>query len=165
MILEFKVKETEEKTLQETVQKALAQIEIKKYDAELKERGIPKERIRHYGFAFEGKKVLIVDVDSQCNSTSFFNLAPGCASLYELLASVYDEEAPEIKPESCIYPTEIGCSILPNVEEMAFIEAEFYKNESYIVALRERLREYATKEFDITLIDCPPQWGLSCIWR
>ena len=59
MILEFKVKETEEKTLQETVQKALAQIEIKKYDAELKERGIPKERIRHYGFAFEGKKVLI----------------------------------------------------------------------------------------------------------
>ena len=59
MILEFKVKETEEKTLQETVQKALAQIEIKKYDEELKERGIPKERIRHYGFAFEGKKVLI----------------------------------------------------------------------------------------------------------
>ena len=59
MILEFKVKETEEKTLQETVQKALAQIEIKKYDAELKERGISKERIRHYGFAFEGKKVLI----------------------------------------------------------------------------------------------------------
>ena len=40
-------------------QKALAQIEIKKYDAELKERGIPKERIRHYGVAFEGKKVLI----------------------------------------------------------------------------------------------------------
>lgn len=56
MILEFKVKETEEKTLQETVQKALAQIEIKKYDAELKERGIPKERIRHYGVAFEGKR-------------------------------------------------------------------------------------------------------------
>jgi chromosome partitioning protein len=42
---------------------------------------------------------------------------------------------------------------------MAFIEAEFYKNESYIVALRERLREYATKEFDITLIDCPPSMG------
>ena len=59
MILEFKVKETEEKTLQETVQKALAQIEIKKYFAELNEWGFPKERIRHYGFAFEGKKVLI----------------------------------------------------------------------------------------------------------
>ena len=55
-----------------------------------------------HALAMQGKKVLIVDVDSQCNSTSFFNLAPGCASLYELLASVYDEEAPEIKPESCI---------------------------------------------------------------
>ena len=34
-----------------------------------------------HALAMQGKKVLIVDVDSQCNSTSFFNLAPGCASL------------------------------------------------------------------------------------
>jgi len=37
----------------------LKQIEDKKYEAELLERGIPKERIRKYGFAFEGKEVLI----------------------------------------------------------------------------------------------------------
>ena len=30
-----------------------------RYDAELLARGIPKEKIRHYGFAFEGKNVLI----------------------------------------------------------------------------------------------------------
>ncbi|MEE1495284.1 MAG: AAA family ATPase [Anaerostipes hadrus] len=59
VILEFKVKESEEKTLEETVQMALAQIESKKYDAELLELGVSKEHIRHYGFAFEGKKVLI----------------------------------------------------------------------------------------------------------
>ena len=59
IILEFKVKESEEKTLEETVQMALAQIEAKKYDAELLELGVSKEHIRHYGFAFEGKKVLI----------------------------------------------------------------------------------------------------------
>ena len=59
IILEFKVKESEEKTLEETVQTALAQIESKKYDAELLELGVSKEHIRHYGFAFEGKKVLI----------------------------------------------------------------------------------------------------------
>ena len=59
IILEFKVKEAEEKTLEETVQMALAQIESKKYDAELLELGVSKEHIRHYGFAFEGKKVLI----------------------------------------------------------------------------------------------------------
>ena len=59
IILEFKVKESEEKTLEETVQTALVQIEAKKYDAELLELGVSKEHIRHYGFAFEGKKVLI----------------------------------------------------------------------------------------------------------
>ena len=37
------------------------QIEEKNYDAELIARGIEKDRIRHYGFAFEGKKVLIAE--------------------------------------------------------------------------------------------------------
>ncbi len=60
IILEFKVFDSyDESTLEETVQSALKQIEEKNYDAELLARGIEKERIRHYGFAFEGKKVLI----------------------------------------------------------------------------------------------------------
>ena len=60
IIIEFKVHEPEEETsLQDTVQSALAQISEKNYDAELLARGIPADRIRHYGFAFEGKKVLI----------------------------------------------------------------------------------------------------------
>ena len=60
IILEFKVYDPEdEATLKETVQSALAQIEEKQYAAQLVSRGIPAERIRSYGFAFEGKKVLI----------------------------------------------------------------------------------------------------------
>ena len=59
-ILEFKVRNPgKEKSLEETVQTALEQIETKQYDAELLARGIEKERIRHYGFAFDGKQVLI----------------------------------------------------------------------------------------------------------
>ena len=38
---------------------ALAQIEEKAYDAELTVRGIRSENVRLYGFAIEGKKVLI----------------------------------------------------------------------------------------------------------
>lgn len=60
IILEFKVyNSSREKNLEETVQCALDQIENKNYDAELITHGVKKENIRHYGFAFDGKKVLI----------------------------------------------------------------------------------------------------------
>ena len=62
IIMEFKVYDSyDESTLEDTAQSALRQIEEKNYDAELIARGIEKERIRHYGFAFEGKKVLIAE--------------------------------------------------------------------------------------------------------
>lgn len=60
IILEFKVyDEYEEKTLSDTVAAALDQIEEKQYEKVLLDIGVPKEKIRKYGFAFEGKKVLI----------------------------------------------------------------------------------------------------------
>ena len=59
-VLEFKVfNPRKEKTLEDTVSNALQQINEKDYDCELLSRGIQKENIFHYGFAFEGKKVLI----------------------------------------------------------------------------------------------------------
>ena len=60
IIIEFKVQDAEEeKELADTVKAALKQIEEKKYDTMLVEKGVPKEKIRSYGFAFRGKEVLI----------------------------------------------------------------------------------------------------------
>ncbi len=60
MILEFKVQDAEdEKELTDTVKAALEQIDKKKYAAYLIERGIPRDKIRKYGFAFCGNRVLI----------------------------------------------------------------------------------------------------------
>lgn len=57
LILEFKVvNHSIEKSLEQMVKSALRQIEGKKYDMELLKAGVKKENIRHYGFAFEGKK-------------------------------------------------------------------------------------------------------------
>ena len=60
IILEFKVRDNdEEKTLDETVKAALKQIDEQNYAAVLINEGVAEDKIKKYGFAFEGKKVLI----------------------------------------------------------------------------------------------------------
>ena len=60
VIMEFKVFDSEDEAeLADTAESALKQIEDKKYDTDLLQRGIPAENILKYGFAFEGEKCLI----------------------------------------------------------------------------------------------------------
>lgn len=60
VIMEFKVRDpSEEASLEDTSDAALKQIKDRRYGAALENRGISEERIRRYGFAFEGKEVLI----------------------------------------------------------------------------------------------------------
>ena len=59
ILMEFKVQDEHEKELSDTVHNTLQQIEEKGYQFSLIAKGIPEERIRKYGFAFCGKKVLI----------------------------------------------------------------------------------------------------------
>lgn len=59
-IMEFKVFDRErDENMKACVARALQQIEEKQYETELVADGIARERIRKYGFAFDGKKVLI----------------------------------------------------------------------------------------------------------
>lgn len=60
IILEFKVIDPEsEADLNATVNSALEQIRHKQYDAQLLAKGFRPDQIRAYGFAFQGKQVLI----------------------------------------------------------------------------------------------------------
>ena len=61
IIIEFKVlDDSEEKTLHDTANNAIKQITDMNYAAELMEKGLLAERIHFYGFAFQGKNVLIL---------------------------------------------------------------------------------------------------------
>jgi len=64
IIIEFKVFDPKkETTLEETAKRALEQIETKKYEIDLKARGI--ETVCKYGFAFRGKEVLIQKAEDE----------------------------------------------------------------------------------------------------
>ena len=60
-IIEFKVvnRNRGEKSLEDALENALKQIEENRYEQNLTDMNVPKENIVKYGFAFEGKKVLI----------------------------------------------------------------------------------------------------------
>ena len=64
IIIEFKVQGRRESDLTETVKNALRQIEEKQYEVSLAAKGIPSERIRKYGFAFQGKRVMIESAET-----------------------------------------------------------------------------------------------------
>jgi chromosome partitioning protein len=102
------------------------------------------------------KRVLVVDLDAQCNSTEIlFGAYPEHLknSLYDLLNP--DEK---IEPESAIYSTQYhGLSVLPNIAESAILGPRMIiHGEASLFLLRERLRTYALTKYDVTLIDCPP---------
>ncbi len=60
VIMEFKVMDSgTEASLAETAQAALKQLDEQQYEAALLCRGVSREKIRKYGFAFKGKEVLI----------------------------------------------------------------------------------------------------------
>ncbi|MCD8074432.1 MAG: PD-(D/E)XK nuclease domain-containing protein [Lachnospiraceae bacterium] len=64
IIIEFKVFDPKkETTLEETAKRALEQIETKKYEIDLKARGI--KTVCKYGFAFRGKEVLIQEAEDE----------------------------------------------------------------------------------------------------
>jgi chromosome partitioning protein len=112
-----------------------------------------------HALARRGRRVLVVDLDSQCNATSLL-IPPEQTperSLFDLLA----RDALAAPLGDYLQPTPYdGVFCLANVPQTASLEPEVIAGapDSY-ARLRRHLRDYALENFDVTLMDNPPNLG------
>ncbi|OEU53381.1 MAG: hypothetical protein BA871_08225 [Desulfuromonadales bacterium C00003096] len=109
-----------------------------------------------HALARAGNKVLVVDIDSQCNTTNILLDRDKIVrrNLYDLLKG-------DCRSDESILPTSYeNLYLLPNSSETATIEPELInKTPNSLYLLRERLRDFAISSFDYILIDNPPNLG------
>ncbi len=108
--------------------------------------------------AREGLRVLVIDLDSQCNATDL--LLPGgtfSATAFDLLNP--DQE--HIEPAACVYPSSIPrLDCLPNRHDSIYLEPQLIAlGPAGFRLLRSRLQPYLRQHYDLTLIDNPPNFG------
>jgi chromosome partitioning protein len=103
-----------------------------------------------------GKRVLVVDMDSQCNATDIL-INSRQHHIKNSLCDILNPEFGVVLAEA-IYSTQwLGLDILPNIPESAILGPKMIINGvDSLFTLRKCLRSYAAANYDLTIIDCPP---------
>ena len=103
----------------------------------------------------EGKKILLIDLDPQGNSTSGMGV-----SKKEIKNSVYDILINKTKPEDVIIKTKFkNIDFIPSNVELAGAEVEMISIKNRTFLLKEAV-EKVKENYDLILIDCPPSLGI-----
>lgn len=108
--------------------------------------------------AAKGKRILIVDIDPQGNSTSGIGI-----DKTSIDASIYDVLINSIAPEESVIETQIeNLHIIPSSVQLAGAEIELTSMEGRDLKLKKVIDKVRDK-FDYIFIDCPPSLGLLTI--
>lgn len=110
------------------------------------------------GLASLGKRVLLVDIDPQGNTTSGVGVNKA-----DVAYCIYDVLIEEIHPKEAIVETNIpGLHLIPATIQLAGAEIELVSTISREVRLKKSL-QMIKHEYDYILIDCPPSLGMLTI--
>lgn len=101
-----------------------------------------------------GKKVLLVDLDPQGNSTSGFGL-----SKRQMEHSVYNVIISDVPAADVVQSTEYGVDIIPSNIQLSGAGIELVSLERREARLRDGLID-VIKNYDYVFIDCPPSLDL-----
>ena len=107
-----------------------------------------------------GKRVLLIDADSQCNTTEFFGVEATSLNLASLLRNFRVGGWEAESPASCIRKTKYkNVDILPGDETLMDLDLSKAElgtvNTDVLRALVTSVREV----YDVVLIDCPPAFN------
>ena len=107
------------------------------------------------GLGIKGKKILIVDVDPQGNTTSGFGI-----NKKEVIYSSYNLITGDKPAEEIIKKTEFkGVDVIPSAMDLAGAEIELSSAENRETKLKNALAS-VRENYDYIFLDCPPSLGL-----
>lgn len=107
-----------------------------------------------------GKRVLIIDADSQCNTTEFFGAEPSNMNLATILRGAQYYVEPDEYAKSCIQGTDYqNIAIIPGDETLMDLDLSKVEQGTVNSNVLRYLVEAVKDRFDYILIDCPPAFN------